>query len=129
MTAPPDAFVCPRCGCICRHALEIFFRWCPVCKGVTGVPRTPPQSEATPELPWRLIRDAQDVCMIAMESERPLPTGALSSLPPWRAVMLARIAAAAGIGLEAGTLDQLVAEAREVTGAGKLGDWWLREAS
>jgi hypothetical protein len=39
--------------------------------------------------------------------------------------MVARVAAKAGISLERGTLGQLVAEARSVTGAGFVGDWWL----
>lgn len=123
------AFICPRCGCICRHALEIYFQWCPVCAAVTGLPAQPPESEGTPELPWRLIQRNQDTCMIAIENSKPLPTAALQALPPWRAVMLARIAHAAGLGLEQGSIEQITAEARQVTGAGKLGDWWLKEAS
>lgn len=71
----------------------------------------------------------EDECLIAITDGYPLPTTALLGLPPWRAVLLARVADRAGIGLEAGTLDQLVAEASKVGGAGRLGKWWEREQS
>lgn len=62
----------------------------------------------------------QDVCLIAITDGCPLPTEAIAALPPWRAVLLARVADKAGVPLADGTLDQLVAEARRVRGAGTL---------
>lgn len=76
---------------------------------------------------WNVLWAAQDDLLIAIEDGSPLPTTRLKALPPWRAVMLARVAARAGVGLEEGTLDQLAAEAREVKGDGTLGDWWNRK--
>ena len=75
---------------------------------------------------WPAIRDHQDDCLIAIEDGDPLPVRALRSLPPWRAVLMARVAEKAGIGLERGSVVQLVAEAWAVTGAGTLGNWWER---
>jgi hypothetical protein len=66
----------------------------------------------------------QDDCLLAIEDGRPVPAAKLANLPPWRAVMVARIAARAGIPLERGTLGQLHAEARRVGGNGTLGPWW-----
>jgi hypothetical protein len=68
----------------------------------------------------------QDECLLAIEDGNPVPVARLRALPPWRAVMLARIAAKAGVPLERGTVDQIQAEAREVGGAGALGPWWER---
>lgn len=62
----------------------------------------------------------QDRCLIAITDGRPLPADALQQLPPWRAVLLARVAERAGIGLEGGTLGQLVGEAQRVGGYGEL---------
>jgi hypothetical protein len=73
---------------------------------------------------WRRMMDLQDDCLIAMSRGHPLPVHKLQGLPPWRAVLIARVAAKAGIPLEHGSLEQLVAEARKVTGSGKLGSWW-----
>lgn len=68
----------------------------------------------------------QDDCLLAIEDGHPLPTVKLQKLPPWRAVMLTRVAAKAGVPLERGTVEQLHAEARDVGGAGTLGAWWER---
>ncbi len=68
----------------------------------------------------------QDDCLLAIEEGRPVPAGNLRWLPPWRAVMVARIAARASVPLELGTVDQLYAEAVKVGGAGTLGPWWER---
>lgn len=75
---------------------------------------------------WGAIRDNQDDCLIAIENGRPVPVKALLALPPWRAVLMARVAAKAGVALERGTLEQIVAEAVAVTGSGQLGSWWER---
>lgn len=63
---------------------------------------------------------AQDHCLIAIEDGEPLSARAIAQLPPWRAVLIARVADKAGIPLEGGTLEQLVAEARRVGGEGTL---------
>jgi hypothetical protein len=87
------------------------------------------------ETRWRIIRNSQDDCLIALENGSPLPTAALQALPPWRAVMLARIAVALGgvPALEDGTLAQIEGEAKSVmrnaeleAGQQVLGDWWTR---
>lgn len=62
----------------------------------------------------------QDDCLIAITDGKPVPTRKLRALPPWRAVLIARVAAKAGIPLEHGTLDALIAEAQEVGGDGSL---------
>lgn len=69
---------------------------------------------------------AQDDCLIAIEDGRPVPAGKLGALPPWRAVLIARVAARAGVPLERGTVEQLRAEAADVGGEGSLGQWWER---
>ena len=68
----------------------------------------------------------QDDCLLAIEDGHPVPAAKLAKLPPWRAVMVARIAARAAVPLERGTLDQLHAEAVQVGGTGTLGPWWER---
>lgn len=68
----------------------------------------------------------QDDCLLAIEDGNPVPADKLAKLPPWRAVMVARIAAKAGVPLERGTPEQLHAEAAEVGGEGTLGAWWDR---
>lgn len=70
----------------------------------------------------------QDDCLLAIEDGHPVPAARLRALPPWRAVMMARIAARAGVPLELGTLDQLHAEAKEAGGSGTPGPWWERPA-
>lgn len=75
-------------------------------------------------------RDEQDVygwqddCLIAIEDGHPLRADRLLKLPPWRAVLVARVAQRAKVPLEKGTVDQLIAEARAVGGSGKLGNYW-----
>jgi hypothetical protein len=123
----PDSFVCPRCAHIAWHPLEIYFRWCPKCRAVTGTPRQcPHETQARVRAPWQIIRDNEDDCLIAIENGRPLRTDRLQALPPWRAVMLAYVAQKAGVALEQGTVEQLKAEASAVGGEGTLGRWWER---
>jgi hypothetical protein len=62
----------------------------------------------------------QDRCLIDIEDGRPLRADVLQHLPPWRAVLLARVAERAGIPLEGGTVEQLRAEAARVGGDGTL---------
>jgi len=62
----------------------------------------------------------QDECLIAITDGYPLPARAVAALPPWRAVLVGRVAEKAGIPIEGGTLEQLVAEARRVGGEGAL---------
>lgn len=69
----------------------------------------------------------QDNCLANIIAGRSLPTAELQNLPPWRAVMMARVADKAGVPLEQGTLTQLIQEAARVTGAGDLGNWWEPE--
>jgi hypothetical protein len=66
----------------------------------------------------------QDDCLIAITDGKPVPTRALKALPPWRAVLMARVAAKAGVPLEHGSVTELVAEARRVGGGGRLAEWW-----
>ena len=68
----------------------------------------------------------QDDCLLAIEDGDPVPADRLGKLPPWRAAAIARIAEKAGVPLERGTAAQVHAEAREVGGAGTLGEWWNR---
>jgi hypothetical protein len=68
----------------------------------------------------RSIDAWQDECLIAITDGFPLPARALAALPPWRAVLVARVAAKAGISIEGGTLDELVGEAIRVGGEGTL---------
>lgn len=68
----------------------------------------------------------QDDCLLAIEDGNPVPAAKLGKLPPWRAVMIARIAEKAGVPLERGTAAQVHAEASAVGGAGTLGQWWER---
>lgn len=74
----------------------------------------------------RVLADAQDDCLLAIEDGRPVPVAALRKLPPFRASLMANIAAKAGVPLERGTTEQVRAEAAEVGGAGHLGAWWER---
>lgn len=67
----------------------------------------------------------QDKCLIAIMEGRAVPARSLAQLPPWRAVLIARVAEKADIPLEGGTLDDLVAEAKRVGGQGTL-VWPLR---
>lgn len=63
----------------------------------------------------------QDDCLIAITDGRPVPLAALRALPPWRAVLIARVAARAGV-MDQAAVDALVAEARSVSvfGDGRL---------
>lgn len=62
----------------------------------------------------------QDDCLLAIADGEPLPPDALRKLPPWRAVMLARIARNAGVVTDL-ELSILTTEAREVGGLGGSG--------
>ena len=64
----------------------------------------------------------QDTCLIAMSEGRRPPRHAIVALPPWRAVLVARIANQAGF-MSDKELANLVAEAREVTGNGVIVNW------
>jgi hypothetical protein len=66
----------------------------------------------------------QDDLLLSITEGRALDTRKLRVLPPWRAVMLGRVAQRAGLGLERGTLEQLQAEAHRVGRGGRLGEWW-----
>jgi hypothetical protein len=63
---------------------------------------------------------AQDDILLSIEDGKPIPTKAINALPPWRAVMLCRVADKAGARLQHGTLEELIAMAREVGGDGYL---------
>lgn len=69
-----------------------------------------------------------DECLIAIEDGKPVPTRALDSLPPWRAVLLARVAGRAGVQLEDGTVAEIREAARFVGGEAGPG-WWKRALS
>lgn len=69
----------------------------------------------------------QDDCLISIEDGEPIRTASLLRLPPWRAVLVARMGQKAGVPLEQGTVEQLIAEAWEAGGNGTLGEWWKRK--
>ena len=69
----------------------------------------------------------QDDCLIAIEEKKPVPVDKLQQLPPWHAVMIARLAAMCGGSLERGTVGQMVAEAVAVGGSAELGGSVLRK--
>jgi hypothetical protein len=62
---------------------------------------------------------AMDDVILAITDGQPVPMDRMRSLPPWRAVMMARLALAAGA-LDGDTVAVLVAEAVVVGGAGRL---------
>ena len=64
----------------------------------------------------------QDDCLISITDHRPLPAQSLRALPPWRAVLIARIANLAGITTtdDGHDLDEIVLEAQIVGGSGAL---------
>lgn len=79
----------------------------------------------------------QDECLVAIENYKPVPTEHLRALPPWRAVLIANVAAKAATGtmhkvLEDGTPEQVGERARAVTSSlhteGTLGQWWPKAA-
>lgn len=73
-----------------------------------------------------LRRDLETVddVLLAIADGGLILTSSLQALPPWRAVLLARVGIHAGAALQNGTYDQLSAAARKVGGDGVLGDWW-----
>lgn len=81
------------------------------------VARATPIREAASEIN---IYAVQDDCLVAIQDRRPIPDAILRQLPPWRAVMIARIGAQAGVRMEKGSLAELKEEAARVGGAGKL---------
>jgi hypothetical protein len=62
----------------------------------------------------------QDDCLISIEDGKPVRAKHLGVLPPWRAVLIGRVAERAGVPLEGGTIAELVAEAKRVGGEGTL---------
>jgi hypothetical protein len=75
---------------------------------------------------WSKINMNQDNCLIAIEDGKPVPARYLGALPPWRAVLIARVAERANVPLEGGTVEELRAEAHRVGGEGTL-VWPLRK--
>jgi hypothetical protein len=61
----------------------------------------------------------QDEVLIAVTDDKPIPMDALRSLPPWRAVLLAR-ALAKGNLLPQSAVNLLVRQAARVGGDGRL---------
>lgn len=61
----------------------------------------------------------QDDCLLAITKGVKPPEDALRALPPWRAVMIARVAEKAGL-MTIEEVDELVKEAAAVGGAGRL---------
>ena len=66
---------------------------------------------------------AQDDVLVALTTNPPRlgqeERAAMRTLPPWRAVMMARLAVSCGV-MDRAELDALIDEAREVGGAGTL---------
>lgn len=76
-------------------------------------PKTPARTHAE-------IFAVQDDCLVAMSSATPkVHVHQIRRLPPWRAVMIARIAWKAGL-LQRRDLDAMVREAQLVGGTGEL---------
>lgn len=68
----------------------------------------------------QLLAD-QDDCLLAITAGKPIPSDRLRRLPPWRAVMIARVAAKAGITVGDGsTAESLVGETLALNGAAHL---------
>lgn len=61
----------------------------------------------------------QDDCLIAITDGKRPPDECLRKLPPWRAVLIARVALRAGV-MSQEEVDALVAEARYIGGDGTL---------
>lgn len=72
-----------------------------------------------PEEDFPTLGADQDDCLLAITEGKALPNDKLRNLPPWRAVMIARVAEKAGV-MSATQVERLVAEAREVGGNGRL---------
>lgn len=78
------------------------------------------QRDLTPVRAHNTIFAVQDDCLVTMSSAEPyLDMTQVRRLPPWRAVMIARIGHKAGM-IDRRTLDELVREATLVTGQGVL---------
>jgi hypothetical protein len=67
----------------------------------------------------RRLFENQDDCLINISEGRPPDQKALRSLPPWRAVLIARVAQEAMV-ITREEVEELVDEASKVGGAGKL---------
>lgn len=67
------------------------------------------------------LMDAQDECLIAITDGGPFPWKHCRRLPPWRAVLIARVALKAGM-VKPGAVEDLVEEARSVGGTGRLAE-------
>lgn len=66
------------------------------------------------------IYATQDHCLIAItDGNKDVLIREITMLPPWRAVMIARVAQKAGL-LDDVFVDNIVAEARAVSGDGEL---------
>lgn len=72
------------------------------------------------------IYAAQDDVLMRIDDGEPILASLFQRLPPLRAALLARIAITAGGDVDRGTLEQVIAEAKEVGGNGKLGDFWTK---
>jgi hypothetical protein len=68
--------------------------------------------------------DAMDDAMLALESHRRIPTEVLQRLPPWRAVMVAKLGIMAGFPLFMGSLEQMRRWAYKHSDAETMGNWW-----
>lgn len=66
----------------------------------------------------RVMSD-QDDCLIAISGGKRPPNRYLLSLPPWRAVMMCRVALKADLVTQE-EVNRIVEEAQQVTGNGKL---------
>jgi hypothetical protein len=73
--------------------------------------------------------NAQDDLLISISDGTPLSDSTLRLLPPWRAVLIARVASRAGVPLEHGTLNELVGEATRIGGASRLATAYLLDAA
>lgn len=82
---------------------------------------TTPDDDAAFAAQWRRIVVPQDEVLLSI-TEGHLNHAALRLLPPWRAVILARVALKAGVMYRA-DCDDLVREAALVGGDGELRPW------
>lgn len=63
----------------------------------------------------------QDDCLIAISEGKQIPAEKLRQLPPWRAVLIARVGESGYSGISDGTtIDELINEAVSARGQGKL---------
>lgn len=74
-----------------------------------------PKTTSAPDSPWA----TQDDCLIRMETGQKPDPYKMRQLPPWRAVLIARIGEHADI-YTAEEVEAIVEEARRVGGQGRL---------